>query len=156
MNRSAVTRAAFGMGSITAVSRAFGFVRVLVIAAVLGTTFLGNTFQAANSLSNVLFELLAAGALSAVLVPTFVTLVDAGRRDEADRLAGGLLGVAVVVLGSIAILSMLAAPLIARVLSAGAPSEAIAHQQRELSTFLLLFFIPQIVCYGFGAIATAL
>ena len=43
---------------------------VLVIAAVLGTTYLGNTFQAANSVSNVLFELLAAGALSAVLAPS--------------------------------------------------------------------------------------
>ena len=66
--------------------------RVLVIAAVLGTTYLGNTFQAANSVSNVLFELLAAGALSAVLVPTFVTLIDAGNDAEADRLANGLLG----------------------------------------------------------------
>ena len=47
--------------------------------AVLGTTFLGNAFQSANSLSNVLFELLAAGALSAVLVPTFVKLLDARR-----------------------------------------------------------------------------
>jgi putative peptidoglycan lipid II flippase len=156
MNRSSVTRAAFGMGSVTAVSRAFGFVRVLVIAAVLGTTYLGNTFQAANSLSNVLFELLAAGALSAVLVPTFVTLVDAGRREEADRLAGGLLGVAVVILGSVALAGMLAAPLIAHLLSAGAPTDAIAEQQRELSTFLLWFFIPQIVLYAFGAIATAL
>ena len=63
------TRAADRMGAVTAVSRAFGFVRVLVIAAVLGTTYLGNAFQAANSVSNVLFELVAAGALSAVLVP---------------------------------------------------------------------------------------
>ncbi|MDQ1521099.1 MAG: putative peptidoglycan lipid flippase, partial [Actinomycetota bacterium] len=55
------------MGAVTAVSRGFGFVRVLVIAGVLGTTYLGNTFQATNSMSNVLFELLAAGALSAVL-----------------------------------------------------------------------------------------
>jgi putative peptidoglycan lipid II flippase len=51
-----VTRAAVGMGGVTAVSRLAGFVRVLVIAAVLGTTYLGNTFQAANSVSNVLFR----------------------------------------------------------------------------------------------------
>ena len=53
--------------------------RVLVVAAVLGTTYLGNAFQSANSVSNVLFELLAAGALSAVLVPTFVELLDRER-----------------------------------------------------------------------------
>src|SRR5690606_26858985 len=64
-------RAAVGMGAIAAISRVIGFVRVLVVAGVLGTTYLGNAFQAANSFSNVLFELLAAGALSAVLVPAF-------------------------------------------------------------------------------------
>ena len=89
-----VARAAVGMGGVTAMSRLAGFARVLVVAAVLGTTYLGNTFQAANSMSNVLFELLAAGALSAVLVPTFVTLMDAGDDREAERLANGLLGYA--------------------------------------------------------------
>ena len=59
---------------------------MLVVAAVLGTTFLGNAFQAANSVSNVLFELVAAGALSAVLVPTFVQLLERGDDAEADRL----------------------------------------------------------------------
>ncbi|MGH9035553.1 MAG: murein biosynthesis integral membrane protein MurJ, partial [Acidimicrobiia bacterium] len=67
-----MTRAAAVMGAATAISRVLGFGRVLVIAAVLGTTDLGNTFSASNSVSNVAFDLLAAGALSAVLVPAFV------------------------------------------------------------------------------------
>src|SRR5262245_60922586 len=107
------TGAATRMGAVTAVSRAFGFVRVLVIAAVLGTTFLGNAFQGANSVSNVVFELVAAGALSAVLVPSFVTMLERGEDEEADRLAGGLLGLASLVLGVLTILAMIAAPLIA-------------------------------------------
>ncbi|MBV8949654.1 MAG: virulence factor MviN, partial [Actinobacteria bacterium] len=90
----AVARAATGMGAATALSRALGFVRVLVVAAVLGTTYLGNTFQASNAVSNVLFELIAAGALSEVLVPTFVGLLDRGEQREAERLAGGVLGLA--------------------------------------------------------------
>jgi len=122
MTRPGVARAAFGMGSTTAVSRAFGFVRVLVIAAVLGTTFLGNTFQASNSVSNVLFELLAAGALSAVLVPTFVTLLDAGNAAEAERLSGRLLGLALLFLGPVTIAGMIASPWLARLLSTGAPT----------------------------------
>ena len=75
------------MGAITAVSRALGLVRVLVVSAVLGVSFLGNAFQQANSVSNVLFELLAAGALSAVLVPAFVELLDREGRER--RRAGG-------------------------------------------------------------------
>ena len=156
MTRRSVARAAFGMASATAVSRAFGFVRLLVVAAVLGTTYLGNTFQASNSVSNVLFELLAAGALSAVLVPTFVTLLDAGDDGEADRLASGLLGWALAILGPIVVAGMVAAPLLARLLSSGAPNAAVAAQQRDLATFLLFFFLPQVLLYAFGAIATAL
>jgi len=151
-----VTRAAVGMGGVTLVSRLAGFLRVLVIAAVLGTTYLGNTFQAANSVSNVLFELLAAGALSAVLVPTFVTLVDAGRDDEADRLANGLLGYALAAMGVITVLGIACAPLLARLLSSGAPNAHVGAEQRHLATFLLWFFVPQVLLYAFGAIATGL
>ena len=142
------------MGAITAVSRAVGFVRVLVVAAVLGTTYLGNAFQAANSFSNVLFELLAAGALSAVLVPTFVDLLDAGDDAAAEEVAGGVLGVAIVGLGSVALVGVLGAPLLARALTVGVPESTVA-EQRELVTHLLRFFVPQVVLYAAGTIATA-
>ena len=151
-----VTRAAVRMGGVTAVSRLAGFLRVLVVAAVLGTTYLGNTWQAANSVSNVLFELLAAGALSMVLVPTFVTLVDAGNDDEADRLASGLLGYAMAIMGAITVLGIVFSPLLARLLSSGSPNAHVGAEQRHLGTFLLWFFMPQVILYAFGAVATAL
>ena len=150
------TSAATRMGAVTAVSRGFGFVRVLVVAAVLGTTFLGNAFQAANSVSNVLFELVAAGALSAVLVPSFVTLLERGEDEEADRLASGLLGLALVGLGLLTLVGVIFAPLIARLLTVGVSNDVIAAQQRALETYLLRWFLPQIVLYAWGAIATAL
>ena len=149
-----VARAAAGMGVATAVSRAFGFVRVLVIAAVLGTTYLGNTYQASNSFANVLFELLAAGALSAVLVPTFVELIDAGNEPEAERLAGNVLGRALVWLGAVTVVCMVAAPWIARFLMSGA-DEAVRTRQEELSTFFLRFFVPQILLYALGTVSVA-
>src|SRR5688500_8691300 len=144
------------MGAATAVSRMFGFSRVLVIAAVLGTTYLGNTFQASNSFSNVLFELLAAGALSAVLVPTFVALLDAGDDSEAERLAGNVLSRALIGLGVVAVVAVLAAPWIADVLASGAGSEAIEERQVALSTFLLRFFIPQVLLYAVGTVSIAM
>ena len=142
------------MGVATAVSRAFGFVRVLVIAAVLGATYLGNAYQASNSFSNVLFELLAAGALSAVLVPTFVDLIDAGDEPEAERLAGNVLGRALIWLGAVTVAGMIAAPWIARFLMSGA-DEAVRASQEELATFLLRFFIPQILLYALGTVSVA-
>ncbi len=150
-----VTRAAAGMGVATAASRFIGFARILVIAAVLGTTYLGNAYQSSNAVSNVLFELLAAGALSAVLVPTFVELLDRDDQAEAERLAGRLLGVALIALGVVAIVGILAAPWIADLLTTGVPNDAIAAQQRDLSTFLLRFFVPQILLYAIGAVSVA-
>lgn len=155
MSSPTVAKAATGMGAATAVSRLFGFVRVLVIAAVLGTTYLGNGFQAANSMSNVLFELLAAGALSAVLVPTFVGLLDRGGDEDARRLARGLLWVALTGLGVVTAVAIAASPLIARLLTTGVDDAAVASDQRELVTFLLRWFLPQVLLYAFGTIATA-
>jgi len=112
--RQEARRAAAGMGVATAASRTVGFVRVLVVAAILGTTYLGNAYQSSNSVSNVLFELVAAGALSAVLVPTFVELLDRGDVARMERLAGRLLGLALLLLGVISVLGIVAAPWISR------------------------------------------
>jgi putative peptidoglycan lipid II flippase len=150
-----VARGAAGMGVTAAVSRSFGAIRVLVIAAVLGTTYLGNTFQGANQFSTVLFELLAAGALSAVLVPGFVRLLDGGDQPGAESLAGGILGVALLVMGVVAALGILAAPALAALLASGVEDPVIAAQQEELSTFLLRWFMPQLLLYAVGAVATA-
>jgi putative peptidoglycan lipid II flippase len=151
---TSTARAAVGIGAVTAASRALGFVRVLVVAAVLGATYLGNAFQSANSLSNVLFELLAAGALSAVLVPVFVRLLDEGDDGGAERVAGGVLGLALVVLGAVSVAGILAAPLLARALTAGVPAD-VADDQRELVEHLLRFFVPQVLLYAVGAVAIA-
>ena len=77
---------------LTGISRLTGFVRVVVVAAVLGTTFLGNTYQSANTVPNIVFELFAAGALQAVLVPALVARFDRGDDEGAERLAGSVLG----------------------------------------------------------------
>jgi putative peptidoglycan lipid II flippase len=151
---ASTTRAAAGMGVITAVSRGLGLVRVLVITAVLGVSYLGNAFSQANSVSNVLFELLAAGALSAVLVPKFVELLDHHDRAGAERVAGGVLGVALAGLGVVTVVGVVGAPWLARLLTSAAPDEVRADQQ-ELVTFLLRFFVPQILLYAAGTVATA-
>lgn len=147
-------RSATRMGAITAVSRLLGLARVLVVAAVLGTTDLGDAFQTSNSLSNVLFELLAAGALSAVLVPTFVELLDRGDQARAEEVAGRVLGVALAILGAVTLVGVVAAPWLAKALTTEA-DPAIAEQQRDLITFLLRFFVPQVMLYAAGTIAAA-
>src|SRR4029450_8402465 len=127
--------------------------RVLVVAAVLGTTYLGDTFEAANTFPTVVFELLAAGALSAVLVPTFVDLFARGEQEEAERRAGGLLGLALVVVGALTVLGMVLGPWLAGALtgtSDGPPA------QLDLAESLLRWFLPQLCLYPIGFSGVAL
>jgi putative peptidoglycan lipid II flippase len=152
--RGSTSANAARMGAITVVSRTLGLVRVLVVSAVLGVSFLGNAFQQANSVSNVLFELLAAGALSAVLVPAFVDLIDREGRERAEQVAGGVLWVALAGLGVVTVIGVVGAPWLAQLLTAAAPPEVQADQ-RALVTDLLRFFVPQIMLYAAGTIATA-
>jgi putative peptidoglycan lipid II flippase len=150
-----VSRSAAGMGVAAGASRVIGFARVLTIAAILGTTYLGNTFTSSNYVSNVLFELLAAGALSAVLVPTLVDLLDRSEEPEAERLAGSVLGIALIVLGAVTVVGVVAAPWLAHLLASGVSDPSIAVQQESLATFLLRFFVPQVLLYAIGTVAIA-
>ena len=150
-----VSRSAAGMGVAAGASRVIGFARVLAIAAILGTTYLGNTFTSSNYVSNVLFELLAAGALSAVLVPTLVDLLDRSEEREAERLAGSVLGIALIVLGAVTVVGVVAAPWLAHLLASGVGNPSIAAQQESLATFLLRFFVPQVLLYAIGTVAIA-
>jgi putative peptidoglycan lipid II flippase len=143
------------MSVATAASRGVGFVRIWVVAAVLGTTYLGNTYQSSNAVSNILFELVAAGALSAVLVPTFAEHFRQNDQAEAERLAGGVLGFALAVMGVVTVVGMVFAPAIARLLAVGVSNPAVEQQQVALSTFLLRFMIPQVLLYAVGTVATA-
>lgn len=142
--RPAVTIAAWN-----AVSRITGFARVLAVTAALGATFLGNTYQQANLVSTVLFELLAAGLLTVPLVPALVA-----RPDDAPRLLGALWGLSLAVLGGLALLlAVLGRPLMLALTSA-APA-GVSHRQAALGAFLLCFFAPQLVLYAGSAITTA-
>ena len=69
---ASLARGAAATTIATAISRITGFVRVVVVAGAMGTTFLANTYQTANTAPNVRFELVAAGVLTSGFVPTFV------------------------------------------------------------------------------------
>ena len=63
-----VTRIAGG----TLASRASGLVRVLVLAWVLGFTPLADAYNLANTVPNMLYDLVLGGILSATFIPVFV------------------------------------------------------------------------------------
>ena len=138
----------------TAVSRITGFARVVVVAAAMGTTFLANTYQTANTAPNVVFELVAAGVLTSVFVPTFVDYLVKGAREEGWRAANALTTIALVALVAIAgVVALLAEPLM-RLLMIGVDDPSLRAEQVALGATFLRLFTPQIVFYGAGMIMT--
>jgi putative peptidoglycan lipid II flippase len=150
----ALGRAAGTVGALTLLSRLTGFARILVVTAVLGRGVLGDTYETANTVPNVLFELVAAGALQAVLVPTLVEVLDRDGRRAAERVAGAVLGCLASLLAALAALVALAAPLIMRAFTAG-NAAAVRGAKAELGTLFLWFFLPQVVFYALGLVASA-
>ncbi|HUR23030.1 MAG TPA: lipid II flippase MurJ [Acidimicrobiales bacterium] len=151
-----LARAAMAVSGWNALSRVTGFARVIALGAAVGTTFLGNTYQSANLVSTVTFELMAAGILSAPLVPLFVRLLESGRKAEAERLAGTLVVLSLVGLGILALLLAGAGEWVMRILTSGVGDEAVRADEIRLGRFLLWFFAPQMLLYAVGAVATAL
>lgn len=149
-----LARSMASMTALTALSRLTGFVLFVVVAAVLGTGLLANTYQTANTVPNVLYELLVAGVVQAVLVPSLVARLDRGEQREAEHVAGAVLGLAMVALGLLAGLAMAAAPLVARMLFGGGDG-ATRDAQIRTGTVFLWFFLPQVVLYAAGLVATS-
>ena len=138
----------------TALSRVTGFIRVIVVAAAMGTTFLANTYQTANTAPNVIFELVAAGVLTSVFVPTFVDYLVRGREDDGWKAADALTSVALVGLVAIAALLALGAPLIMKLLTLGVEDPGLRRREVELGSTFLRLFAPQVIFYGAGMIMT--
>jgi putative peptidoglycan lipid II flippase len=144
-----------GVAALTAVSRVTGFARVLVATAVLGRGALGDTYQTANSVPNVVFELFAAGTLQAVLVPAVVRALDERGDDASERLAGAVLGALLTLLTALAAIAIVAAPSLMRAAMTGEPDAAVRHAKAVLGTTFLWFFVPQVLLYAAGLVATA-
>ena len=151
---ASLARGAAATTVATAISRLTGFIRVVVVAGAMGTTFLANTYQTANTAPNVVFELVAAGVLTSVFVPTFVEYLVRGERDEGWRAANALSSVALLGLIALALVIGLCAPLIMRALTLGVANDRLRADEIALGSTFLRLFAPQIVFYGVGMIMT--
>lgn len=142
----------------TALSRLTGFVRLTAAAWALGIveTRLADSYTSANTMPNIIYELALGGILSSVFVPVFVEWLDKHGREQAWELARRMLSITVVVLGGLAVVGIIFAPAIIRLYTLGIADPERRAATQELGTFFLRFFMPQIVFYGVGAVATGL
>ncbi|MBA3552417.1 MAG: murein biosynthesis integral membrane protein MurJ [Actinobacteria bacterium] len=141
----------------TTLSRATGFLRVSAMAYALGVaeSRLADAYQVANTTPNIIYELALGGILSSVFVPVFVEWLQTRGREAAWHTAQAVMTFALLFLGLVMVAGMIGSGLIVRLYTvqvAGPEREAM----QALASFFLLLFMPQIVFYGLGAVATGL
>lgn len=144
-----VLGAAAGIALVTVAARVVGFGRTAVLSRTLGTSCVGDVYSAANAVPNVVFEVVAGGALAALVVPVLASAVAAGDRATASRTASALLTWTVALLVPVAVAGALAAPLLVRALLSDDPTCAGAV---ETGSRMLVVFMPQVVLYGVGVV----
>jgi putative peptidoglycan lipid II flippase len=139
---------ALGVAGITLASRVVGFGRWLVFSKTVGDTCLGDVYNAANTLPNVLFEIVAGGVLAGVVIPVVARHVGAERRAEASQTVSALLTWTMIILTPAAIAAVLGADIYA-----SAFAKPTCAGSSEILAALLIMFVPQVWLYGLAVVS---
>ncbi len=148
---SSLLRSSGAMAIGTIASRFTGFLRSAILIYAIGTHDLGNAYNLANTLPNIVYNLALGGILTSVVVPL---LVNAAKRstDRGEAYDQRIFTLGVLSLGGITIVATaIAAPITS--LYAGNIGNAAAF---HLTVIFAYFFIPQIFFYGVSSLAGAI
>jgi putative peptidoglycan lipid II flippase len=153
VNRRTVAQGVAGAAALIAVltllARLAGFGRTLVFTNTVGADSTGDTYQAANTVPNIVFEVVAGGALASLVVPMLAGGIALGDREQVRRTASALLGWTLLILTPLAVaIALLAEPIAGLLLGSGDDAEV------ALAARFLLVFAPQVVLYGIGIVLT--
>jgi putative peptidoglycan lipid II flippase len=147
---SNLLRSSGGMALGTLASRLTGFLSNLMLAYAIGAGTLSTSYNDANTLPNVVYNLMLGGILTSVVVPL---LVAAAKRDP-DRGEGyfqRIFTLSVLALGAITVLATLAAGIIV-----GLYAGTIHGAEHRVMVLFAYFFMPQIFFYGMSSLAGAI
>jgi putative peptidoglycan lipid II flippase len=139
----------------TLLSRLTGFGRVIALVWAFHLTRLADVYNIANTVPNLLYDLVLGGVLSATLVPVFVDYL--GRKDEEEswRAISAVVTAITVTLAGLTVIFWLIAPALIRFYLM-LNHTASAADQRAIGTTLLRLFVPQLFLLGGIAVTTAL
>ncbi|MDN5930827.1 MAG: murein biosynthesis integral membrane protein MurJ [Pseudonocardia sp.] len=132
------------------VSRVTGVLRQIVRVSVRGLGLVNSSYTIANTLPNIIYELLIGGVLSSVLIPLLVR-AQTEDADGGDTYTRRLLTLAGSALLLATLAAMAAAPLITSIYVSSAADAAAA----PLTTAFAYLLLPQIFFYGLGALLGA-
>jgi len=146
---SKVAKAAGIVSAATMVSRVFGLVRDMVIAAFFGASWMSDAFWVAFRIPNTLSRLLGEGSLTASFIPVFTEYLQKKTKDEALELAYNTFTLLSIILTFVSVLGIIFSPLIVGLIAPGFISEP---RQFALAVFLNRLMFPYIFVISLGAL----
>ncbi|MHA7271735.1 murein biosynthesis integral membrane protein MurJ [Arthrobacter sp. HLT1-20] len=137
---SSAARSSASMAIGTLASRILGFVKAIVLGIAVAGTTVGNIFEGANYLPNLIFLMLAGGLFNAVLIPQIAKASkqpDKGTDFISRLLTLGVIGLLVLT----AVVMLLVTPIMG-------VATSFTGKNLELAITFGLFLLPQIFFYG--------
>ena len=146
MSDHQLLRASSVMAVGTIASRVTGLIRNLLLVALLGTAILGDTYNVANTMPNILYNLLIGGALTAVFVPQIVrSLRDS---DQGAAFISRLFTVTVTFLLLLTVIGIVFAPIIVNLYA----PEFSNRPEFDITVSFMRYCLPQIFFLGLFAL----
>ena len=147
-----MARAALVVMAAYLASGVLGLARQAVIGAAYGAAAEFDAFVAAQRIPELLFNLVAGGALGSAFIPVFSGFLAKGDRESAWRLAGAVMTLLTAATATLALLTALAAPwLVATLLRPGDPPA-----QQALIVDLLRVMLSTVVIFGLSGLLMAI
>lgn len=138
-----------GMAAGTLASRITGIFRDIALVAAIGTGVFSDTYSIANSIPNIIYILIAGGAINAVFIPALVRHME-DDEDQGKQFTDQLLTLVGLVLIAIVILTVLAAGLIVHLYA----TRLWSPQEFDVATTFARWCLPQIFFYGLYTLAS--
>jgi len=145
-----LVRAGVILSAAFLVSRVLGYVRTVVLGATFGAGPELDAFFAAFRVPDLIFQIVAAGAMGSALIPVTAGLFATGERAHAWRVVATLANLLFVALSALAAVAFIGAPLLVRALAPGFDDAAITR-----TTELTRIMLAAPILLSLGAIATS-
>jgi putative peptidoglycan lipid II flippase len=160
-----ILRAVLSMSALNALSRATGYLRAMVMAAVLGTGAVANAYGVSNGIANLIYELFLGGILYSAFVPLLIERMTKHGEEDARHLTNAILTVVLPLLAAVAVLGIVFAEPLVDLMTRFQPSTGLseegaqlspeeAQRAAELSVFFFRFFVVYIVFFGLLSVLT--
>ena len=138
-----------GMALGTLTSRITGVVRDIALVAAIGTAIFADTYSVANSIPNIIYILIAGGAINAVFIPALVRHMN-DDEDGGQQFTDQLLSFVGLVLLVIVTLGVIFSGFLVELYATSSWSD----NDFKIATMFAMWFIPQVFFYGVYTIAS--